>query len=270
MHALSQLVANSLPSGKVFPYTKCDAPALQFHKKAMLSGPTLVLRPIWALEFGGITEGLIFEWLRHRAITSGLQHEGSQAVRLSYASLQQRLPFVTRRWIIEIIKRLRSIGAIHVVNTTRVNVIVPSDEYEMKTASTPQNNSAMLVFPELACKVGLKEAMALQQIHLRHYFADGSHWAIRPLSRWQSDSFMFLSIATVRRLFTRLRERGLVFVQSYDGEAGPVNCYRVNYVKVAEILGLPSPTFKVPEGEDAEGWVDPFYPIKAIEVAHSL
>lgn len=227
----------------------------------MLSGPSLILRPRWAREFDGVAEGLVYEQLRYRIKSSELTHEDRPALRSSYTRLQRQLPFYTRRWIMEIVRRLQSTGTIEVVNTKRVNLFVLNDAYEYKVKSTGQNSAAMLLFPALACKVGVLEAVALQQIHLRHYFADGHHWAIRSLSRWQSESFMFIGIATVQRLFARLRQEGLVLVRSYADDAGHVNSYRVNYVKVAEVLGLPTPVFKTPQGEDAEDWLDPFHPM---------
>src|SRR5205807_9024224 len=63
--------------------------------------------------------------------------------------------------------------------TKRVNVIVLNEDFEFDTQPTDQNQAVMLVFAQLACKVGLLEAIALQQIHIRCHLYDGSHWAIR-------------------------------------------------------------------------------------------
>src|SRR5437660_361380 len=96
---------------------------LQFDKQAMLSGPTLLLRPLWALEFG-LAEGMVFSQIAFRIMTSDLEHEGREACRSSYTKLQRQLPFYTARWLVEIVKRLAGVGALEVVQTGRVNMFV--------------------------------------------------------------------------------------------------------------------------------------------------
>ncbi len=234
---------------------------IQVRKQAMLSGPVLVLYPMWALEFGGVAEGLLFQQLLFRSGgCSGLDGK-KPTVKFSYTKLQAQLPFFSRRWIIEIIKRLSSAGAIEVIHTKRVNEFVINLAWQCKVEATPQNSAAMLVFPTLAEKVGLLEAIALQQIHLRHHDCDGGVWVIRSYQQWQADVFMFLGIATVKRLFARLKAQNLIFVKPYHGEDTTVNSYRVNYVQVAHVLGIPAPDVPPPtDPYKAKGWTNPLNP----------
>lgn len=234
---------------------------IQLHKQAMLSGPALMLVPHWALEFDSVASGLVYQQLLFR---SGFFTDPSlenPIARFSYTKLQRQFPFFTRRWIIEIIKRLETAGAIHVTRNGRVNVYSINKTFDCKVEATPQNTAAMLVFPALACKVGLQEAIALQQIHIRHHQYDGGLWAIRSFQQWQAEVFMFLGIATVKRLFARLQQQGLIFVKPYHGET-TVNSYRVNYVRIAEVLDLPLPDVSKPTKSGLKDWTNPLYPIK--------
>ena len=232
----------------------------QLHAQAMLSGPAMLFRPFWALALGGLAEGLIYGHLAYRAATSALRHEDMRAFRSSYTRLQRQLPFFSRRWVIEIVGRLHDRGAIQIVRTQRVNVIVLNEEFHFTVQATNQNQAAMLVFPELARKVGLLDAIALQQVHIRHHSNDGSVWVIRSFQQWHADLFAFLGMATVKRLFERLRKNGYVLVRGYSGENGLVNSYRVNYVRVAETLGIALPTVIDPK---KKGWVNPLFPLQS-------
>jgi hypothetical protein len=72
----------------------------------------------------------------------------------------------------------------------------------------------LLIVPSLAAKIGLNEAIALQQLHYTlqrdsALVVDGQRWVKIQLSGWQG-YFPFWSQATIRRAFDSLRERKLV------------------------------------------------------------
>jgi len=241
---------------------------IELCKQALLSGSSvLMLRPIFAISLGGVAEALVFQQLYYKAGGFADEYENHTA-RFSYTRLQKQLPFFTRRWIIEIINRLEKKGAIKVIRSSRVNVYTLDGTYNF-VQLTPQNSAAMLVFPELACKVGLMEAVALQQIHIRNYDTDGSNWVIRSLNQWHSDVFMFSSIATVRRLFSKLAKQNLIYVKPYHGEEGTVNSYRVNYVELASALGIYLPEVIVPKpnGWSDGYWTNPLNPFEVLKVS---
>lgn len=245
---------------------------IQIDKKAMINGPVLVLTPHLVMVLGGVAEGLLYRQIAFRTGKFNTIDTENKTVRFSYTKLQQQFPFFTRRWLITIIERLERMNMVYVIRNGGVN------EYSCDTTgpvfvnaveSTDRNKASMLVFPELACKAGLLEAIALQQIHIRHHGHDGSTFVIRTLEQWHAEVFMFLGIATVKRLFARLEKKNLIFVKPYKSETGIINSYRVNYIKVAEVLGVPVQFVPNPYAENdnclapkPSDWTDPLNPIK--------
>lgn len=243
---------------------------INLHNKSMLTGRKLVLLPIYPECLGGIAEGLVYSQLVF--LTGALKDcADNPVVRISYTKLQRHLPFYSRRWLIEIIKRLESKGVIGIVNNGRVNNIevirgdlikfVIAENEAAESGNKTLYTSKLVIFPELACKIGLLEAIALQQIHIRHHVCDGSLWVVRSLKQWRDDTFMFLGEATVKRLFARLKEKNLVFVKDSKSEMGVTKAYRVNYIEVAKVLGIPAPEVLVPElNEWDSDWQNPLTP----------
>ncbi len=263
------MASHSAQSNCSYGWYMSKSLTIQLHKQAMLSGGSvLVLHPFLAIGLGGVAEALVYKQLHFRAGGYTDEYE-THTARFSYTRLQKQFPFFTRRWIIEIIRSLEKKGAISVIRSSRVNVYTVNGEYDLVQELTPQNSATMLVFPELACRIGLMEAVALQQIHIRNNCSDGSCWVIRSLKQWHSDVFMFSSIATVKRLFSKLAKKNLIYVKPYHGEEGTVNSYRVNYVELASILEIPLPEVKLPKpnGWSDEYWTNPLYPFKAQKVS---
>lgn len=243
--------------------------AIQFQlgKQAMLSGKKLILRPLWALSMGGVPEALLYEQLLFRSGAYQTTAVEPHVVRFSYSRLREQLPFYSRRWLVEVVKKLEAIGAISVtrgsrVNEYQINLKYLKDLAHDSSSATEGKFASLLVFPDLAVKVGVMEAVALQQIHIRHHEYDGSVWVIRSMEQWRNSVFMFLGEATVKRLFGRLRQLDLIYVGSYTVETGVVNKYRVNYIKVAQLLGVPLPMVDQPKkGHHSDGWLNPLYPV---------
>lgn len=140
--------------------------------------------------------------------------------------------------------------------TGRVNVYVPIYSVTSLIAAAAEvlpkaisNN--YIVIPSLAEKIGLKAAIVLQQIHIRIHKEDGSTYFIRSLEQWHSETFPFWGAATIKRIFVFLRKLNLIVVKPYRREDdGVVNSYRVNYIGVAELLGLPVPNVENPYEQD--------------------
>lgn len=234
---------------------------LQLHTEVMVAGKILMIRPVWALAFGSVTAAVLYAQLLYRA--GGVISEGGVRVRFSYTKLQQQLPFLSRRWIVETVRRLEDMKAVVVIRGSQVNEFeLPPNTPLMLGEIKPQQCAAMTFSPDLAVKVGLLDAIFLQQIHLRHCIYDGSVWVIKSFKQWHSDVFMFLGIATVKRVFARLEARNLIFVSTYQSERGVVNKYRVNYLRIAESLGVKPPSPYVPEDpKKLSEWINPLYPI---------
>lgn len=93
----------------------------------------------------------------------------------------------------------------------------------------------MILLPSLAEKIGLNEAVVLQQIH---YWTDrpdvgividGQRWVYNTVDRWR-DQFRFWSKRTLERVFSSLKSMGLlVSVEAKDRLGNRILCYRVDY-----------------------------------------
>jgi len=107
----------------------------------------------------------------------------------------------------------------------------------------PKNNHSLLiaepplqVLPSLAEKIGLNEAIILQQLHYwldnpkSGKTIDGTKWIYNTYKEWQ-ENFPFWSERTIRRSFKNLEEIGIVISyqqNSYDRE----KYYRIDYDKM--------------------------------------
>ena len=77
----------------------------------------------------------------------------------------------------------------------------------------------LLVSPTLATRIGLYEAIVIQQLHYwmnnpkMGRTVDNRRWIKNSTEQWQRDNFPFMSLPTVRRTFSELRERNLILVR---------------------------------------------------------
>ena len=99
------------------------------------------------------------------------------------------------------------------------------------------------VLPTLATKIGLNEAVILQQIHYwndinkkaNNNFEDGYYWTFNSYEEW-SKQFPFWSSRTIQRTIKRLEDMKLVVVGNYNKlQIDRTKWYRVDY-KVLEVL----------------------------------
>lgn len=102
----------------------------------------------------------------------------------------------------------------------------------------------MILLPSLAEKIGLNEALVLQQIH---YWTDrpdvgividGERWVYNTVDRWR-DQFRFWSKRTLERVFSSLKSMGLmVSIEAKDRIGNRVVCYRVDYAALENLDSL--------------------------------
>jgi hypothetical protein len=103
----------------------------------------------------------------------------------------------------------------------------------------------LLIVPvELAARIGVDDALLLQQIHywltLGGHERDGHRWIYNSYSEW-TVQFPFWNKDKVRRVVERLRRRGLLLTASYNHHAYDRTLwYTIDYTAVAA-LGLPMP-----------------------------
>ena len=88
----------------------------------------------------------------------------------------------------------------------------------------------LLISPGLANKLGLKEAIFLQQLHLYftqkcHIIFNSKNWVCISCLEWQSQ-LPFWSLATIKRIIMKLKKRGIIDICNLT------NLYLINYDKI--------------------------------------
>ena len=101
----------------------------------------------------------------------------------------------------------------------------------------------LMVMPKLAQRIGLNEAIVLQQIHYwneinrqaKNNYRDGHYWTFNSYEQW-GEQFPFWSTRTIRRTISSLEKQHLVVAGNYN-KLGIDNTkwYRIDY-EVLETL----------------------------------
>ena len=109
----------------------------------------------------------------------------------------------------------------------------------------------MVIQPELACAIGVNEALVLQQVHCwltssctENNIRDGRRWVYYPMetqregrSSWK-DNFPFLTVRTIRRVFTRLENKGILITGTYnENTRDRTKWHTIDYEKLDQITG---------------------------------
>ncbi len=103
----------------------------------------------------------------------------------------------------------------------------------------------ILVDRVLAQKIGLNEAIVIQQLHYwimqnkrqNNNFYDGRYWTFNSFTKWQSETFYFWSIDTIKRTFKKLENEGILITGNYNKKGyDRTKWYSIDY----EILSLKS------------------------------
>lgn len=99
--------------------------------------------------------------------------------------------------------------------------------------------SLLYVESNIASKLGLKEAMILQQVHLWLQVSqnskqkNGVYWVSKTYEQWKQ-LFPFWSTRTIQRAILNLEENG--FIESYlSGGYRTLKHYRINYDSLREL-----------------------------------
>jgi hypothetical protein len=92
----------------------------------------------------------------------------------------------------------------------------------------------------LAVKIGLNEALFLQQLHYwlqrSDNIKDGFAWVYNTCAQWQ-EQLPFFSDSTIKRTIKSLKEKGLIIVSSYNKAAfDHTKWYRIDYDQLNDIL----------------------------------
>jgi len=97
----------------------------------------------------------------------------------------------------------------------------------------------LIILPELARKIGLNEAIVLQQIN--YWLADSKHiyegrkWVYNSYTEWQKQ-FPFWSINTIRRAISKLEKSGLVISGNFNKmKLDNTKWYTINHDEVDKV-----------------------------------
>lgn len=100
------------------------------------------------------------------------------------------------------------------------------------------------VLPTLATKIGLNEAIILQQIHYwlnkSNHNYDGKMWIYNSYPKW-IEQFPFWSESTIKRTITSLEKQNLLYIGNYN-KAGfdRTKWYSINYTALDRLVTRPS------------------------------
>lgn len=82
------------------------------------------------------------------------------------------------------------------------------------------DDSPLQVLPKLATRVGLNEAIFLQQLHFltkdKRVGPDGHQWLRKTYPQWGKDTFPFWSVSTIERAAKAVAKLGLVIIEQRD------------------------------------------------------
>ncbi|NUK31018.1 DnaD domain protein [Parageobacillus sp. VR-IP] len=97
----------------------------------------------------------------------------------------------------------------------------------------------LVILPSLAAEIGLNEAIILQQLHYwlqeSTNIHDGYKWVYNTYEEWR-EQFPFWSISTIRRIITKLEEKGLIIVGNFNkSKIDKTKWYRIDYEKLTQL-----------------------------------
>ncbi|MBI0580693.1 conserved phage C-terminal domain-containing protein [Neobacillus cucumis] len=129
------------------------------------------------------------------------------------------------------------------------------------------NESPMIVLPSLVKKIGLNEAIILQQIHYwiqkSSHVIEGKTWIYNTYQQWHQQ-FSFWSLSTIKRTIRSLEDQGLLLSGNWNrSKMDHTKWYTIDYERLAT-LELTSPEPKIHEVETE---IDPTEPETASETS---
>jgi hypothetical protein len=107
----------------------------------------------------------------------------------------------------------------------------------------------MMVLPSLANRIGLDNAVVLQQINYwirlheqsdnERSFHEGRWWVFNTIEQWQAKQFTWWSVETVKRIIATLEKMGLVISDTFNNRAGDrTKWYTIDYDTVDSLKSM--------------------------------
>ena len=118
----------------------------------------------------------------------------------------------------------------------------------------------LMVLPTLATKIGLNEAMFLQQLHYwidrSKHEMEGHRWIYNTIEDW-CKQFPFWSRRTIVRVISSLERHGLVLTANYNRKGfDRTKWYTVNYELLAKMEAEPMPSVPSPEEKEEDNQLE--------------
>lgn len=133
------------------------------------------------------------------------------------------------------------------------------------------DESPLVILPELATRIGLNEAIFLQQLHYwllkstnEH---DGKIWMYNSYEKLQ-EQFPFWSVKTLRRIVKSLQDLGLILVGNFNkNKWEKTNWYTINYANLGGIIEEDnvSPSREGQNDPTEEDNMTPSYKVKSFD-----
>lgn len=116
------------------------------------------------------------------------------------------------------------------------------------------NEAPLMIVPSLAVKIGMNEAVILQQIHywlgVSKHEIEGNKWVYNTYEDWQ-EQFPFWSISTIKRTFHSLEKLGIVVSDNWNAlKLDKTKWYTINYEELAKIEERCEPSTTQPESSE--------------------
>jgi DnaD/phage-associated family protein len=98
------------------------------------------------------------------------------------------------------------------------------------------DDEPLVILPSLAASVGLNESIILQQLHYwlerSNHIYEGHKWVYNTYEEWK-EQFPFWSVSTIRRIISKLEEKGLIIVGNFNkSKIDKTKWYRIDYEKM--------------------------------------
>lgn len=114
---------------------------------------------------------------------------------------------------------------------------------ETKTSRLLLDEPPLVILPQLAVKIGLNEAIALQQVHYwtkgyevvqsKGHYKKGRYWVYNSYRQWKTDNFPFWSEATIKRTFSELAKKKLILTENLNKDRrDKTKWYTIDYDEV--------------------------------------
>ena len=213
------------------------------NRQSLMAGPALCLLPGLAVH-NSIKYALmlqqVYHWTKKTCLTNA---SGQPVLRYTYRDWQKQFPFLTPRWIKNLLEKIEQDGWICIERGPSYNSYSMNQaelaEWEDKNIFGKRlllaSESPIKVFPSLVVAFGMVQAIVLQTIHIRTY-KKPDWWVKKTTEEWHDELLPFVSVRSLERAISKLAKLGILDVEPVVNKGRRSKRVRVNYVELALAL----------------------------------